>query len=209
MYTYARALAQLKPIQIVCQRFNSCSIDNQFRLRRAVDTDNVPLAQLNQQSFFETYVDDCDTPYSKDDIKKYFRTSVSPETFADKIADSKQAIWIVEDKTNDEIVAFANAGPYNMPLSNVQAENDGQFYRLYIQRDYQDYGLGHCLMKVALSWLEKQFPGRPIWLGVWSGNLKGQEFHKKYNFHKVDERYYQVGKFKRHSFVMRRDSSSS
>ncbi|CAF1097801.1 unnamed protein product [Adineta steineri] len=56
---------------------------------------------------------------------------------------------------------------------------------------------------------KKQFPGRPIWLGVWSGNLKGQEFHKKYNFHKVDERYYQVGKFKRHSFVMRRDSSSS
>ena len=151
----------------------------------------------------------CDTPYGKDDIKNYFRSSVSPQSFADDIADPKQATWIIEDNSNGKSVAFANAGPCTMSLPEIQPEKEGELYRLYILRDYQNDGLGHLLMKVSLSWLEKQFPGRPIWLGVWSGNYDAQTFHQQYNFKKVGERYYKIGEYERHSFIMRRDNLSS
>ena len=199
----------LELVLFVCRKNLSTLKDNRFILRRAIANDNVSLSQLNRQTFLETYVYGSNTPYGKDDIKNYFRSSVSPQSFADDIADPQQATWIVEDKIKAKPVAFANAGPCTMSLPEIQPEKDGELYRLYILRDYQDDGLGDCLMKVSLSWLEKQFPGRPIWLGVWSGNSNAQSFHQQYNFKKVGERYYQIGEYKRHSFIMRRDNPSS
>ncbi|UJR18594.1 hypothetical protein I4U23_005501 [Adineta vaga] len=173
---------------------NSHSTDNQFVLRNATDSDNVSLGKLNQQTFFETYVNDYSTRYTKNDIKNYFNSSVTT--------------WIIEDRTNGKFAAFANTGPCKMTLSEIEKGNDGEIYRLYVLRHYQDDKLGETLMNVSLSWLEKQYPGRPIWLGVWKENLKAQEFHKQYNFKKVGERFYQVGEYKRPSFIMKKESSS-
>lgn len=202
-------ISLLESVLFVCRKKFSNIKDNRFILRRAIASDNASLSELNQQTFLETYVYGCDTPYGKDDIKNYFRSSVSPQSFADDIADPQQATWIIEDKTNDKSVAFSNAGPCKMALPEIQPEKDGELYRLYVLRDYQSDGLGHTLMKVSLSWLEKQYPGRPIWLGVWSGNSDAQTFHQQYNFKKVGERYYQIGEYKRHSLIMRRDNRSS
>jgi ribosomal protein S18 acetylase RimI-like enzyme len=187
----------------------SSSMDKRFVIRRAIDTDNVLLAELNQKTFRETYIDDSDIVYDEKDLKDYFRTSVSPESFAKKIEDPKQAIWIIQNKINGQFAAFANTGPCRLSFKDIDKDKDGQFYRLYILRDYQDYGLGHFLMKVALVWIEEQFPNRPIWLGVWTENLKAQEFHKQYNFKKVGEGFYQIGNYQRPSFIMRRESSSA
>nr|ACD54701.1 GCN5-related N-acetyltransferase-like protein [Adineta vaga] len=186
---------------------NSHSTNNRFVLRNATDSDNVSLAKLNQQTFFETYVNDYSTRYTKSDIKNYFNSSVSPESFAKTISDPKQATWIIEDRTNGKFAAFANAGPCKMTLPEIEKGKDGEIYRLYVLRHYQDDKLGETLMNVSLSWLEKQYPGRPIWLGVWKENLKAQEFHKQYNFKKVGERFYQIGEYKRPSFIMKKESS--
>jgi ribosomal protein S18 acetylase RimI-like enzyme len=64
-------------------------------------------------------------------------------------------------------------------------------------------------MNVVLSWLEEQFPGRPIWLGVRSDNLKAQKFYKYYNFNTVGNHYFKVGEYKRNDFVMKRENHSS
>jgi ribosomal protein S18 acetylase RimI-like enzyme len=184
-------------------------MDNRFVLRRAIDTDNVALSLFNQQIFRETSVNDLGAPYGEDNLKSYFCSSVSPETFAKKIADPQQAVWIIEDKTDGHLVAFANGGPCILSYPDVCVGKDGEIYRIYVRRDRQGYGLGQWLMNVVLSWLEEQFPGRPIWLGVRSDNLKAQKLYKHYNFNKVGNHYFKVGQYKSNDFVMKRENPSS
>ena len=183
-------------------------MDNRFGLRHATDADDVALSQFNQQVIRETFVDGFAVPFDENDLESYFRKTVSPELFANKITDPQQEIWLVEDKTTNEFVAFANVGPCSIPHPDVSVREDGELYRLYVRRDRQGYELGQTLMNVALSWLEERFAGRPIWLDVWSGNLKAQKFYTYYNFKKVGEYYYTVGKYKSLQFFMRRESSS-
>ncbi|CAF2616062.1 unnamed protein product [Rotaria sp. Silwood2] len=184
-------------------------MDHRFILRRAVDTDNIALSQLNQHAFRETFIDGFTIPIGEDNLQSYFRTSVSPEAHAKKIADPQQATWIIIDKTNNEFVAFTNAGPCTLSHPDVRAGEDAELHRIYVRRDRQGYGLGQWLMNVALSWLEERFPGRPIWVTVWSGNSKAQKLFKNYNFNKVDNYSYKLGEYNAENIIMRRESFSS
>ena len=182
-------------------------MNDRFILRRANDTDDITLAELNRKTFLETYIDHLNIPLCEHDIESYFQTSVSSKIFADQIQDPQQAVWIVQDKTNGEYVAFASVGVCRIVHPDVDVNDDGEIYRIYTQRDRQGYGIGQWLMTVALLWLEERFPGRSVWLGIAANNLTALNFYKHYNFNIVNNRDYEVGKFKIHSFIMRRESS--
>ncbi len=185
---------------------------DQFILRRANISDIEPLSQLNQKTFRETFVEDFSIPYPEKDLDSYFRSSASPESFAKKIYDPKRAIWVIEDKTNGELVAFALVGPCNtddIPHSDICSDKDGAICCLYVQRDRRSHGFGQQLMNVILSWLEEQYPTRPIWLTVWSQNFKAQTFYTHYGFNKVGEFDYPVGEWKDREFIMKRQTNTS
>jgi ribosomal protein S18 acetylase RimI-like enzyme len=79
---------------------------------------------------------------------------------------------------------------------------------LYVQRDRQSHGFGQQLMNVMIPWLEEQYPTRPIWLTVWSGNVKAQKFYTHYGFSKVGEFDYSVGELKNCEFIMKRETNT-
>lgn len=187
-------------------------MDNQFVLRRADITDIEALSQICQQTFRETFMEDFLIPYPEQDLENYFRSSTSPESFAKKINNPKQAVWLIEDRTNGELVAYAVAGPCtidDIPHPDVCSNEDGLINRLYVRRHQQSSGFGQQLMNVILPWFEEQYPGKPIWLSVWSGNLKAQKFYRHYGFRKVGDFDYCVGEWKDHEFIMKRDSDST
>ncbi len=62
-------------------------------------------------------------------------------------------------------------------------------------------------MKVILSWFEEHYPSRPIWLSVFSKNLKAQKFYAHYGFIIVGEYEYPVGESKDHEFIMKRENT--
>ncbi|CAF4773245.1 unnamed protein product, partial [Rotaria sp. Silwood2] len=172
-------------------------MDDQFFLRRADISDINPLSQLAQKTFRETFVEDFSIPYPENDLDTYFRSSASPESFAQKITDSTRAVWVIQDKRNDELVAYAVVGPCNdIPHPDVNSNQDGQLKALFIRRDHRNHGFGKQLMNFALFWLQEHYPGRPIWLTVWSGNFKAQNFSAHYGFNKVGEYDYTVGQWK-------------
>ena len=67
-------------------------MNDQFILRRANDTDDLTVAELNRKSFLETYIDHLNIAFCDQDIESYFQTSVNPKAFADKIQDPQQAV---------------------------------------------------------------------------------------------------------------------
>ena len=144
-------------------------MDNQFVLRRADMIDANALSGLCQTTFNETYVEDFFIPYPQNDLDYYYRSSASSESFAKKLADPRCSLWVIEDKTNDELIAYAVVGPCDVddiPHPNVQANQDALLNRLYVQRDRRNHGFGQQLMHAILTWLEEHYSGRSIWLAV-------------------------------------------
>jgi hypothetical protein len=45
-----------------------------------------------------------------------------------RIVDSRRAIWVIEDSTNGELVAFSIAGPCELPYPNVCCGEDGELF---------------------------------------------------------------------------------
>ncbi|CAF4736317.1 unnamed protein product [Rotaria sp. Silwood1] len=182
-------------------------MENQFILRRADISDIDALSQLSQRTVRETFVEDLCITYPEKFLDSYFHSSASPQWFANKINDPKRAVWVIEDKTNDEIVAYAVVSPCiidEIPHSDVCSNKDGVLNRLYVRRDRRSHGFGQQLMNVSLFWFTEHFPKRPIWLRVLSQNLKAQKFYFYYGFYKVGDCHYVNGEWKDHHYIMKR-----
>lgn len=187
-------------------------MDNQFILRSAKMSDVDGLSQLCQKTFRETFVDDFSIPYPKKDLDSYLHLSTSPEVFSKKLNDPKQAIWVIEDSTSSELVAYVSAGPADtadFPHPDVCSNIDGAIHRLYVQRDRRNHGFGQQLMNAILSWFEEFYPTRPIWLAVLSKNFKAQKFYTHYGFSIAGEFNYLVGEWKEPNFIMKRQAANT
>jgi GNAT superfamily N-acetyltransferase len=75
--------------------------------------------------------------------------------------------------------------------------------RLYVGKQAQGLGLGTKLLKISLDWMEAHTDG-PLWIGVWSGNLKAQKLYAAYGFEKAGEYQYPVGAWMDDEFILRR-----
>jgi ribosomal protein S18 acetylase RimI-like enzyme len=182
-------------------------MDNQFVLRRANYSDVDALSQLYQKAFRETFMEDFAIPHPENDLDSHFRSAESPEYFRESLNDPQRATWLIEGKTNGELVAFASVGlcdSDDIPHPDVCPNKDGAINRLYVLRDRRSLGFGQQLMLVVLPWLEEYFPARPIWLTVWSGNFRAQKFYRHYGFTKVGDFKYAVGEWKDDEFIMKR-----
>ena len=186
-------------------------MDDRFILRRATMSDSDPLSQLCEKTLRETFIEDFAIPYPKKGFDTYLCSYASPEGFVTKLNDPRHAIWIIEDQTNGEFVAYALIGPcdiHTIPHPDVCSNEDGLIDALFIRRDYRSYGLGQQLMKVILSWFEEHYPRRPLWLTVWTGNIKAQRFYTHYDFRQVGEYDYHIGEWKDHDFIMKREANT-
>jgi ribosomal protein S18 acetylase RimI-like enzyme len=175
-------------------------MNGEIMIRRAVSEDRDILAALGERTFRETFVEGFAIAYPANDLAQFVAQSYAPEVFADKLADPAQALWLAF--AGDAPVGYANAGPCRLPHPEVQVGH-GELYRLYLSQGQQGGGLGRRLMDAALAWLMRDYPG-PLWLGVWSGNLKAQAFYARYGFEKVGDYEFPVGATRDHEFILRR-----
>src|SRR5690606_34102688 len=98
---------------------------------------------------------------------------------------------------------YVLAGPCQLPHRDARPSH-GELRRLYVAHEWHGRGYGRALMSAAFAWLEQTFEG-PIWLGVWSGNLKAQAIYQRHGFKKVGEYDYPVGAWIDREHIYRRD----
>jgi ribosomal protein S18 acetylase RimI-like enzyme len=173
---------------------------DEIEIRRATAGDSDRLAALGERTFRETFVEGFAIAYPPDDLALFLAQSYAPEVFAAKLADPAQALWLAFAGATP--VGYANAGPCRLPHPDAQPRH-GELYRLYVSQGQQGQGVGRRLMDAAVAWLDRDGPG-PLWLGVWSGNLKAQAFYARYGFEKVGEYDFPVGATRDREFVLRR-----
>jgi ribosomal protein S18 acetylase RimI-like enzyme len=169
-------------------------------IRPAVPEDVERLAALKLETFRETFLDGFAIPYPPDDLALFETASYSPAAVAGELADSGRMNWVVE--ADGRLIAYAQVGPCKLPHPEV-GQGNGELYQIYVRGEAQGLGLGKRLLAVALDHLAEHRPG-PVWLGVWSGNLKAQQVYRKIGFAKVGEYQFPVGNWRDEEYIFRR-----
>lgn len=169
-------------------------------IRPAVEADAAALGVLGRQTFIDTFVDGFGIPYPADDLAIFLDASFSPDAIRAKLKEPGAAWWVAE--RDGELLAFANTGPNTLPHRDARPSH-GELRRLYVSKAAQGLGLGTRLLTLTLDWMETNSDG-PLWIGVWSGNLKAQKLYAAYGFEKAGEYEYPVGRWLDHEFILRR-----
>lgn len=170
-------------------------------IRPAVEADAAALGALGRQTFIDTFVDGFGVPYPADDLAVFLDASFSPEAIREKLKEPGAAWWVAE--RDGELLAFANTGPNTLPHPDARPSHT-ELRRLYVGKAAQGLGLGTKLLTVALDWMKAHSDG-PLWIGVWSGNLKAQKLYAAWGFEKVGEYQYPIGRWLDDEFILRRD----
>jgi len=173
-------------------------------IRPARPEDAAGLAVLGRQTFIDTFVTGFGIPYPAQDLASFLEASFSPEATAARLQEPGAAWWVAEGEGEGEgkLLAFANAGPNTLPHPEGRPSH-AELRRLYVSKAAQGLGLGTRLLDVALAWMEANSDG-PLWIGVWSDNLKAQKLYAAYGFQKVGEYQYPVGQWLDDEFILRR-----
>jgi diamine N-acetyltransferase len=169
-------------------------------VRRARPLDAWALCAVSAQNFTETF----GASYSPEDLAQFLASAYEPKTHQLQLASQTYAAFLLE--ADGLAVGHAFAGPCGLPHIEVKT-GDLELKRLYVLREFHDGGWGRQLMDAAMAWMRSQASG-PIWLGVWSENLRAQRFYARYGFVKVGEYQFPVGQTIDHEFILRSDSSS-
>lgn len=169
-------------------------------IRPARNEDAQALADLGRETFIDTFVTGFRIPYPEADLTAFLDASFNAETIRTKLAEPGAAWWVAERE--GELLAFANTGPNTLPHPDGEAGH-AELRRLYVSKAAQGLGLGTKLLALSLEWMEANTTG-PLWIGVWSGNLKAQKLYAAYGFEKAGEYQYPVGAWLDDEFILRR-----
>ncbi len=169
-------------------------------IRTATPADAAALARVGRQTFIDTFVEGFGIPYPADDLAVFLDASFSVEGIRAKLGEPGAAWWVAE--RDGDLLAFANTGPNTLPHPDARPSH-AELRRLYVAKDAQGLGLGTGLLAVALDWMEANTDG-PLWIGVWSGNVKAQKLYAAYGFETAGEYQYPVGRWLDDEFILRR-----
>ena len=169
-------------------------------IRPAVDADAAALGALGRETFIDTFVAGFGIPYPAEDLAAFLDASFNAGAIRAKLNEPGAAWWVAE--RDGELLAFANTGPNTLPHPDARPSH-AELRRLYVAKRAQGLGLGTKLLAVALEWMETHTDG-PLWIGVWSGNLKAQKLYAAWGFEKAGEYQYPVGRWLDDEFILRR-----
>lgn len=173
---------------------------NDVVIRPPTAADAAALGALGRQTFIDTFVDGFAIPYPTDDLAAFLDASFETEALLKKLAEPGSAWWVAE--RDGQLLAFANAGTNTLPHPEARPSH-AELRRLYVSKDAQGLGLGTRLLALSLDWMEAHSDG-PLWIGVWSGNLKAQKLYAAHGFEKAGEYQYPVGTWLDDEFILRR-----
>lgn len=171
-------------------------------LRQAIPQDIPALAALKRTTFRETFLEEFAIPYPAADLARFEAAIYGEAQVATEIADPAHRSWVCE-AADGTLLAYAHAGPCKLPHPDVTPRS-GELYQLYVRRSAQGMGLGRQLLSTALDWLGVTYPG-PLWVGVWSRNIRAQTVYARAGFRKVGDYHFMVGDHRDEEFIFRRD----
>jgi ribosomal protein S18 acetylase RimI-like enzyme len=170
-------------------------------LRTARAQDAAVLTDLGRKTFVATF----GRLYPPEDLAAFLAEAHTPEKYAAWAVDPAYGLFIAE-APDGRAIGYALVGPNTLPHPDARP-GDGELKRIYVIEEAQGTGAGSKLMHASLEFLDRL--GRPLWIGVWSGNHRAQQLYVRHGFAKAGEYEFPVGKTRDREFILRRDAAAA
>lgn len=137
------------------------------------------------------------------DIEATIAASLSPQCFADYLADPERAILIATD--DDRIIGYAmlirGIGDDPDIAASVPQRPAVELSKMYVLASHHRSGASARLMQSGIQWAADS-GAAAIWLGVNRNNERAQRFYRKHGFGVTGTRRFLLGGSYEDDFVM-------
>ncbi|GGD06125.1 N-acetyltransferase [Aquisalinus flavus] len=168
-----------------------------FSIRQARPEDADTLAALGARTFDETF----GHLYAAENLESFQRENHDRQVY-DRLLTSDDCHVLIAEAPDGTMAAYAVAGPCGLPVDEP-GPNDIEIKRLYVDRPFQNSGLGRALLEPLLEWCEAREPSG-LYLSVYAHNHGAQRLYRRYGFDKVKEYEFLVGEHRDPEFIFRK-----
>jgi len=93
--------------------------------------------------------------------------------FLKKATNAELRVDIAVDAKTEQNVGYC--------VSSIDKEKTGEIESLFVASDYRGFGIGDCLMRRVLTWMDKKGAAAKI-VEVAAGNEQALSFYNRYGF---------------------------
>jgi len=167
-----------------------------LRIRAATAGDNILLAEMGRQTFYDTFAAD----NNPEDMQLYLEAAFSPEKQAAELADPASVFLIAE--IDGEAVGYVRLkeGP---PPQTITGSKPVEIVRIYARKEWIGHGVGAALMEASIKEAEKRGCDA-VWLDVWEKNPRGIAFYRKWGFVQAGGQKFLLGNDLQDDLLMQR-----
>lgn len=178
--------------------------NNEYIIRTATESDTEALRLFGMKAFSRQF----SHLYPPEELQYFLTSSYCHEKFLMWINNTKD--YMLQIAVNGTtIVGYVLCGPCELPHIDV-TNSCVELRRLYVDSNYFGSGLSKALMLIGVKWLQEKrqlnfetnHVWGKVWLGVYSDNFRAQKFYNKFNFKKIGEYFYEVGRCKDLEYIM-------
>ncbi|MEP4147927.1 MAG: N-acetyltransferase [Halioglobus sp.] len=154
-------------------------------IRRAVESDAVPLAHLAELTFRQAFTAD----NSDADMNLHCESSFGTKIQRAEILDVNTTFLLAVSE--GAMIGFGQLR-LSSPKDCVPGDAPAELYRIYVLSDWHGSGVAHSIMSEALGHAAAN-GSDAVWLGVWEHNNKAISFYRKHGFGIVGEHEFRLG----------------
>lgn len=172
-----------------------------MRLRYATIDDAALIADISQQTFYDTFAAD-NTP---EDMAKFMNEQFTKGRLMLEVGTSDNIFLLAY---NDEKVAGYVKIREGKKLPALDGKASMEIARLYVVKDFIGTGVGKLLMQAAIN-VAQEKNKEVVWLGVWEHNRRAIAFYTSWGFEKFGECDFLLGNDLQHDWLMKKDLAKS
>lgn len=165
-------------------------------IRRAMEDDAEPLAELARRTFVETFGPD----NTAEDMAIHVAQAFGADIQLGQIRDARMVTLLAE--IGRTMVGFAQVRQGKWPIY-VTGDGPVELWRFYVDRPFHGRGIAQTLMQ-AVEQVARELGGRTLWLGVWERNPRAIAFYTRCGFVDVGEHAFIFGTEEQTDRVMAR-----
>ncbi|WP_088103034.1 GNAT family N-acetyltransferase [Halalkalibacter urbisdiaboli] len=139
---------------------------------------NLEDLQILQQISIETFNDTFKDQNSPENMKAYLERAFNLKQLKKELSNLSSEFFFVY--VNNEVAGYLKVNT-NDAQSEEMDEEALEIERIYINNNFQKYGLGKYLQNKAME-IAMERNKKKIWLGVWEKNKNAISFYKKMGF---------------------------
>jgi diamine N-acetyltransferase len=169
----------------------------QVRIRYATQQDAELIADISQQTFYDSFIAD----NSEEDMQKFLTEQFTKGRLMLEVGAPENTFLLAF--IGDEIAGYVKLREGKQPLA-LQNSNAIEIARIYCTSSCIGKGVGKELMQKSID-IAKEKHKEIVWLGVWEKNKRAIDFYTKWGFEKFGEQDFLLGNDLQNDWLMKKE----